>query len=57
MYNTAPDNQEAGTNEWLMKDSEFKTWEKNLKSLLWLHGKGKYKYTILPFFFYLGLSF
>ncbi|PKK46896.1 hypothetical protein CI102_10648 [Trichoderma harzianum] len=39
MYNTARDNHEAGTNEWLMEHSEFRAWEKNPKSLLWLHGK------------------
>lgn len=41
MYNTSRDRYEAGTNEWLVKDSEeFRTWETTAKSLLWLHGKG-----------------
>lgn len=53
MYNTARDNHEDGTNEWLMEDSEFKAWEKNPKSLLWLHGKGEYN---MPFFFLFFLS-
>ncbi|KAL7916610.1 ankyrin repeat-containing domain protein [Trichoderma velutinum] len=40
MYNTGLDRHEAGTCEWLIKDSEeFKTWETSDGSLLWLHGK------------------
>ncbi|KAK4070980.1 uncharacterized protein Triagg1_6347 [Trichoderma aggressivum f. europaeum] len=40
MYNTGLDRREAGTCEWLIKDSEeFKTWETSDGSLLWLHGK------------------
>lgn len=43
MYNAARDSHEAGTCEWLVKDSkEFKTWETSDRSLLWLHGKGMY---------------
>ncbi|UKZ46575.1 hypothetical protein TrVGV298_000780 [Trichoderma virens] len=39
-YNTAREMHEVGTNEWLVKDSEeFKAWETNDGSLLWLHGK------------------
>lgn len=41
LYTTARDRHETGTNEWLVKDSkEFKAWETEQKSLLWLHGKG-----------------
>jgi hypothetical protein len=40
MYNAARDKHEAGTSEWLMENQEFLTWEKEGKSLLWLHGKG-----------------
>lgn len=41
-YNDARVRYENGTNEWLLKGSkEFKTWETNAKSLIWLHGKGK----------------
>ncbi|KAH0531339.1 hypothetical protein TsFJ059_000184 [Trichoderma semiorbis] len=40
MYNTGLDRREAGTCEWLIKNSkEFKTWETTDGSLLWLHGK------------------
>ncbi|KAL7917449.1 ankyrin repeat-containing domain protein [Trichoderma austrokoningii] len=40
MYNAARDSYEAGTNEWLLKDSEaFETWMTTAGSLLWLHGK------------------
>ncbi|KAL7932058.1 ankyrin repeat-containing domain protein [Trichoderma chlorosporum] len=40
LYNTARERHEAGTNEWLLKDSkDFKTWETTAGSLLWLHGK------------------
>ncbi|PNP58266.1 hypothetical protein THARTR1_01781 [Trichoderma harzianum] len=40
MYNGGLDRREAGTCEWLIKDSEeFKTWETSDGSLLWLHGK------------------
>ncbi|PKK54169.1 hypothetical protein CI102_1362 [Trichoderma harzianum] len=40
MYNAGLDRREAGTCEWLIKDSEeFKTWETSDGSLLWLHGK------------------
>ncbi|KAK4080945.1 hypothetical protein Trihar35433_2050 [Trichoderma harzianum] len=40
IYNTGLDRHEAGTCEWLIKDSkEFKTWETSDGSLLWLHGK------------------
>ncbi|KAL6690574.1 ankyrin repeat-containing domain protein [Trichoderma pleuroticola] len=39
-YNTGLDRREAGTCEWLIKNSkEFKTWETSDGSLLWLHGK------------------
>ncbi|PTB42529.1 hypothetical protein M441DRAFT_165853, partial [Trichoderma asperellum CBS 433.97] len=41
MYNAALDRHEAGTCEWLIKNSEeFKNWETSEGSLLWLHGKG-----------------
>lgn len=41
MYKAARDRHEAGTNEWLLRDSQaFKRWEIEQKSLLWLHGKG-----------------
>lgn len=41
-YNDARVRYENGTNEWLLKGSEeFKAWETNAKSLIWLHGKGK----------------
>lgn len=44
LYKTARKGHEAGTNEWLIKDSkEFKTWETSAGSLLWLHGKGKHE--------------
>ncbi|KKP01543.1 hypothetical protein THAR02_06365 [Trichoderma harzianum] len=40
MYNAGLDRREAGTCEWLIKDSEeFKSWEASDGSLLWLHGK------------------
>ncbi|KAL6887030.1 ankyrin repeat-containing domain protein [Trichoderma evansii] len=39
IYNTARDRHESGTNEWLVKDKEFKIWETSPGSLLWLHGK------------------
>jgi hypothetical protein len=40
-YNAARDRHEAGTCEWLIKNSKkFKTWETSDGSLLWLHGKG-----------------
>ncbi|KAL7803967.1 ankyrin repeat-containing domain protein [Trichoderma afarasin] len=40
IYNTGLDRREAGTCEWLIKNSEeFKTWETSDGSLLWLHGK------------------
>ncbi|UKZ74514.1 hypothetical protein TrVFT333_002184 [Trichoderma virens FT-333] len=40
MYNAARGRHEAGTCEWLIKNSEeFKTWETSGGSLLWLHGK------------------
>ncbi|KAL6823367.1 ankyrin repeat-containing domain protein [Trichoderma camerunense] len=40
IYNTARGRHEAGTNEWLIKESkEFKSWERSDSSLLWLHGK------------------
>ncbi|KAF3065738.1 putative ankyrin repeat protein [Trichoderma lentiforme] len=40
MYNAGLDRREAGTCEWLIRDSEeFKTWQTNDRSLLWLHGK------------------
>lgn len=43
MYNTGLDRREAGTCEWLIKDSEeFRTWETSDGSLLWLHGKGMF---------------
>ncbi|KAL6832831.1 ankyrin repeat-containing domain protein [Trichoderma camerunense] len=39
-YNDARARYETGTNEWLLKGSEeFKAWETNAKSLIWLHGK------------------
>ncbi|KAL7799329.1 ankyrin repeat-containing domain protein [Trichoderma afarasin] len=39
-YNDARVRYEDGTNEWLLKGSEeFKAWETNAKSLIWLHGK------------------
>lgn len=41
IYNTSRNRYEPGTNEWLIKDSKFKTWEMNAGSLLWLHGKGE----------------
>lgn len=41
LYRAARDRHETGTNQWLIRDSEeFKTWETEQKSLLWLHGKG-----------------
>ncbi|UKZ92911.1 uncharacterized protein TrAFT101_007843 [Trichoderma asperellum] len=39
MYNAARDRHEAGTSEWLMKNQEFLAWEKEERSLLWLHGQ------------------
>ncbi|KAL7894282.1 ankyrin repeat-containing domain protein, partial [Trichoderma sp. TUCIM 5745] len=40
LYKAARDRHETGTNQWLIRDSEeFKTWETEQKSLLWLHGK------------------
>ncbi|KAM0258592.1 hypothetical protein ACHAQJ_003763 [Trichoderma viride] len=42
MYNAARDRHEAGTSEWLMNDDNFRAWEKEERSLLWLHaGSGK----------------
>ncbi|KAK4067399.1 uncharacterized protein Triagg1_7579 [Trichoderma aggressivum f. europaeum] len=39
-YNDALVRYENGTNEWLLKGSEeFKAWETNANSLIWLHGK------------------
>ncbi|KAL7954396.1 ankyrin repeat-containing domain protein [Trichoderma compactum] len=39
-YNDARVRYENGTNEWLLKGSEeFKAWETNANSLIWLHGK------------------
>lgn len=44
LYKAARDKHETGTNQWLIRDSEeFKTWETEQKSLLWLHGKGMLK--------------
>lgn len=44
LYKAARDRHETGTNQWLIRDSEeFKTWETEQKSLLWLHGKGMLK--------------
>lgn len=42
MYNAARDRHEAGTSEWLMENQEFQAWEKEERSLLWLHGKGTF---------------
>jgi hypothetical protein len=40
-YNAALDKHVVGTNKWLVEDNQdFKAWEKNPGSLLWLHGKG-----------------
>ncbi|OPB41143.1 hypothetical protein A0O28_0108400 [Trichoderma guizhouense] len=39
IYNTARENHEAGTNEWLITSEEFQSWERSDGSLLWLHGK------------------
>jgi hypothetical protein len=44
IYNAIRDRHKTGTNEWLIKDSEeFRTWETNAGSVLWLHGKGESK--------------
>lgn len=49
IYNTGLDRREAGTCEWLIKNSkEFKTWETSDGSLLWLHGKGMLAFTFEP---------
>lgn len=40
MYNAARDKHEVGTSEWLMANRELLVWEKEDKSLLWIHGKG-----------------
>lgn len=42
IYNTARERHEAGTNEWLIKSEGFQSWERSDRSLLWLHGKGKF---------------
>ncbi|KAM0522461.1 hypothetical protein ACHAPE_002051 [Trichoderma viride] len=42
MYNAARDKHEVGTSEWLMENQELLAWEKEDKSLLWIHaGSGK----------------
>lgn len=49
MYNAALDRREAGTCEWLIKNSEeFKAWETSDGSLLWLHGKGMFAFKFEP---------
>jgi hypothetical protein len=40
-YNSARDRHQAETGDWLVQDSnDFKHWEKDPNSLLWLHGNG-----------------
>ncbi|KAI1428724.1 ankyrin repeat-containing domain protein [Xylaria sp. FL1777] len=40
MYNSARDQHESGTCDWLVRDrEEFKKWKTSPRSLLWLHGK------------------
>ncbi|UKZ66398.1 uncharacterized protein TrAtP1_007573 [Trichoderma atroviride] len=39
MYNAARDKHEVGTSEWLMTNQQLLAWEKEDKSLLWIHGK------------------
>ncbi len=40
LYNLARKKHEAGTCEWLLNETEFKTWQESPSSLLWLYGKG-----------------
>ena len=48
---SARERRTEGTGQWLLRDSQFCTWQKSKSStILWLHGARRYSLLVIPYF-------